>query len=98
MSRTPLNLKDCEVVLGGELWNIKFVRRHQLPKGWQDYGYCDWDKRTIYVRKDRCKRAVVDTLIHEMRHAQHPVLFEAEDFVNRTSTEITNGLLATGII
>ena len=93
-----LQLKDCEVVLGGEKWQIKFVRRRNLPKGWQDYGHCDWTNRTIYVRKDRCKRAVIDTLIHEMRHAQNPILFEAEEFITWTSTEIANGLIATGAV
>jgi hypothetical protein len=88
--------KDAEVILGGNTWTIKFVTRKDLPKN--HYGDCDWDKRVIRVRRDLCLRSVLDTLIHECRHGQHEVMFEAESFIDRTSTELADALIKTGFI
>lgn len=89
-------MQDTTVTLGGEEWEIRFVRRRDLPKRW--LGSCDREKRLIMVRKDVCLRTMLDTLIHEMRHAQHPVLFEAEGYVNWTSTELAVGLIKAGVV
>ena len=62
------------------------------------WGLCVWDERTIYVRRDLSYRNVLDTLIHEMRHAQHPVAFEAEEWIDTTSTELADGLIYTGVV
>lgn len=88
-------MTDATVTLGGEEWQIKFVRRGhpKIPK--TKWGICDRINRIIYIRKDLSRRNVLDTLLHEMRHSQHPVLFEAEHFVNWTSTELADGLIAT---
>lgn len=88
-------MQNCVVILGGEEWEVRFVRRKDLPKGW--LGSCDRSTKIIRVRKDLCYRTILDTLIHEMRHAQHPVLFEAEEFITGTSTELAIGLIATGL-
>jgi hypothetical protein len=89
-------MRDTVVKLGGESWEIRFVRRRDLPK--DRVGECDWNSRVIRVRKDLCRKTVLDTLIHEMRHAQHPVMFEAEEFITNTSTELAIGLIATGLV
>lgn len=68
-----------------------------MPKK-RTWGLCCWDDRTIYVRRDLSYRNVLDTLIHEMRHAQHPVMFEAAEWIDTTSTELADGLIYTGVV
>jgi len=75
-------------------WTIQFCSRSHMPK--KTWGVCNRDKRLIRVRQDLCELNFLDTLIHEVRHAQHPVLFEAEEFISDTSTELAAALLATG--
>ena len=87
---------DFEIELSGRLWQVRFVRRADLRKGY--FGLCEYDKRLIRVRYDVCFKTMLDTLIHELRHAQHEVMFEAEDFIDRTSTEIAAGIIKSGIM
>jgi|DEB0MinimDraft_6_1074348.scaffolds.fasta_scaffold56524_2 hypothetical protein len=75
-------------------WKIEFCSRTNMPK--MTWGVCNRDKKLIRVRQDLCELNFLDTLIHEIRHAQHPVLFEAEEFISDTSTELAAALLATG--
>jgi hypothetical protein len=80
-------------VIQGEVWTIKFTVRKQMPRA--IWGDCDCERKVIRVRKDLSPLNFTDTLIHEIRHAQHPVLFEAEEFVSTTSSEIAEILLAS---
>lgn len=91
-------MQDAAVTLGGVEWHIKFVRRNHPAMRGKKWGLCDWTNKIIYVRKDLSRRNVLDTLLHEMRHSQHEVIFEAESYVNWTSTELADGLIATGIV
>ena len=88
-------MQDATVKLGGLEWQIRFVTKRQMPR--KTWGDCNRVKKVIRVRKDLSPKNVLDTLIHEMRHAQHPVMFEAEEFINETSTEIADGLVKTGM-
>lgn len=85
-----------EVILGGRTWQIHFVTRKEMPR--MTWGDCDKNKQVIRVRSDLSPQNFLDTLIHELRHAQHPVMFEAEEFVDSTSTELAIAILATGRI
>lgn len=76
-----------------EDWTIQFTTIKKMPR--KTWGDCDWGKRVIRVRYDLSPKNFLDTLIHEIRHAQHPVLFEAETFITQTSTEIADVLLKT---
>tara|TARA_R100001594_G_scaffold125731_1_gene162807 strand:- start:62 stop:346 length:285 start_codon:yes stop_codon:yes gene_type:complete len=89
-------MKDIETTLGGERWTIKFVRRKDMPK--KTWGDCDWEAKIIRVRKDLSIVNVLDTLIHELRHGQHQIMFEAEEFIDSTSTELAKALYDAGII
>jgi len=75
-------------------WMVQFEGKQKMPK--KTWGDCDREKRLIRVRQDLCEVNFLDTLIHELRHAQHPVMFEAEEFISDTSTELAIALLATG--
>lgn len=85
-----------EVTLGGEQWTLVFTTRRTMPK--KTWGDCDRFARRIRVRRDLSPKNFLDTLIHELRHAQHPVMFEAEEFINSTSTEIAEALIKTQAI
>jgi hypothetical protein len=89
-------INEIAVTIQKEAWMIKFVSIRQMPK--KTWGDCDWGRRIIRVRHDLSPKNFLDTLIHEIRHAQHPVMFEAESFVTTTSTEIAQILMATGKI
>ena len=75
-------------------WVVEFCNKTHMPK--MTWGVCNRNKQLIRVRQDLCELNFLDTLIHEIRHAQHPVLFEAEEFISDTSTELAAALLATG--
>jgi hypothetical protein len=89
-------MTDSQVILGGELWTIKFVKRKDMPK--KTWGDCDWDRKIIRVRKDLSPLNVLDTLIHEARHGQHQIMFEAEEFIDSTSTELAKILYEVGMV
>jgi hypothetical protein len=75
-------------------WAVSFETKRQMPQ--KTWGICNRKTRILRVRQDLCEVNFLDTLIHELRHAQHPVLFEAEEFISDTSTELAIALLATG--
>jgi len=90
-------MRDADVILGGQTWRIKFVNRKELPSS-KHMGICDWNQKTILIYKRLPLELLLDTLIHECRHAQHRVMFEAEEFIDSTSTEIAKSILQTRII
>lgn len=75
-------------------WTVRFEGKNQMPQ--KTWGVCNRKTRIIRCREDLCEVNFLDTLIHELRHAQHPVMFEAEEFISDTSTELAIALLATG--
>lgn len=89
-------MKGFKTSLGGVEWSIQFVKRNQITKN--NWGECCSDSKIIKVREDLATINILDTLIHELRHAQHPVMFEAEEFIDRTSTELANALMKAGMI
>tara|TARA_R100001086_G_C11758239_1_gene237336 strand:+ start:441 stop:737 length:297 start_codon:yes stop_codon:yes gene_type:complete len=91
------DLHDSTVILGKQPWDIRFVTRRQMPRK-SCWGLCKWNDRTILVRRDLCAKNVLDTLLHEMRHGQHEIMFEAESFIDLTSTELAEGLIKTGVV
>jgi hypothetical protein len=85
--------------IAGKTWTIYLLTRRQwqrekLPK--DTWGWCNRFKRTIHVRRDLSKERVLDTLCHEIIHAENELLFEAEEVVTRMGTDIAKALLATG--
>ena len=84
------------VTLGGQPWTLRFVPKSVLPR--KTTGLCLWDTREILIAKGMSAKDLLDTLLHEMRHGQHEVLFEAESYVTWTSTELAEALIATGLI
>ena len=84
--------EPLSIVLGGETWSLIFTTRRNMPR--KTWGDCDRRKRVIRVRRDLSPQNTLDTLIHELRHAQHPIMFEAEEFIDHTSTELAVALLS----
>lgn len=82
---------ETDVILGGVSWTVEFHTIKTMPK--KTWGDCNRAIRRIRVRRDLSPRNFLDTLIHELRHAQHPIMFEAEEFITSTSTEIADALL-----
>ena len=89
-------MNPVEIEISGEQWSIEFHTRRTMPKN--TWGDCHREKKRIRVRKDLSPKNVLDTLIHEVRHAQHPVMFEAEEFIDSTSTEIAEAIIRSGCI
>lgn len=88
--------EPVHVKLRDQWWKIEFHTRRSMPRG--VWGDCNIKTNVIRVRRDLSPKNFVDTLIHEVRHAQHPVLFEAEAFISDTSTEIAEALIAAGAV
>lgn len=89
--------EDVTARIGGESWDIFFVRKNhpRMPPG--TFGVCYWNDRRIYVRYDLSPRTVRDTTIHEVLHATCRMLFAAEEWVEQTATEINNVLTDAGL-
>lgn len=82
--------------MNGKVWTVEFVNKRNIPK--KHWGYCDRHKNIIKVRYDLSEKTVLDTYIHELLHSNNEILFEAEDFVSKLATALTNALLESGII
>ena len=87
-------MNDFSTVLGGIRWSVFWVTKKDMPK--KTWGLCCWESKTIRVRKDLSIRNRLDTLLHEMRHAQHVIAYEAESWIDKTSTELADGICESG--
>ena len=92
-------METIKTQIDGKQWTIHLLtrrqwKREQLPE--DTWGWCDRFARTIHVRRDLAKETVLDTLVHELIHAENEWLFEAEEVVTRMGTDIAKALLATG--
>lgn len=96
MARDPNVRRKLPVLIGGEPWSLLLLTRQDMPRN--TWGDCNRRTKTIRVRCDLSPKNMLDTMIHEIRHAQHPIMFEAEEFIGNTSTEIAEILLATGCV
>lgn len=90
-------MRDAVVPLGGRDWNIRFVRRKDLPSP-RYMGLCNRESLELLIYKRLPQFDLLDTLIHECRHAQNRVLFEAEEFIDETSTELARAILKTRVL
>lgn len=91
-------MEIVEVKINGERWSIRLLTYRQWKKQTlpaKTWGLCNRSTRTITVRKDLSKQTFLDTLVHELVHAQNELLFEAEETVTRMGTDIAKALLAT---
>lgn len=86
-------MNDFKTELGNETWTIRFRTKKECKGNW---GLCDRSTKTITIYNRLEGVDLLDTLIHEMRHAQHPIPYEAEEFINQTSTELAEGLDLAG--
>jgi len=91
-------MESVKTKINGCEWTISLLTYRQwnaarLPK--KTWGVCNRDTKTISVRVDLSKQTFLDTLLHELIHAQNKLLFEAEETVTRMGTDIARALLAT---
>lgn len=91
-------MESFTALLNGCEWTINLATYKQwkakkLPS--KTWGLCNRSTKTIYVRSDLSKQAFLDTLLHELIHAENELLFEAEETVTRMGTDIAKALLAT---
>lgn len=76
------------VEIGDDEWQVRTTRLYGL------YGDCCYDTKTIRIHSGSRGRSLLDTTIHEVIHAQHPDMPEAE--VSIRSTELANVLWKMG--
>lgn len=91
-------MESVKSEINGHDWTIHLLTYRQwnaekLPR--KTWGVCNRETRTISVRVDLSKQTFLDTLLHELIHAQNELLFEAEETVTRMGTDIARALLAT---
>jgi hypothetical protein len=87
-------MKEFKIKIDDDSWTIRFVTMREL--GGKKWGDCDHENRIIRIYKNLKSFDRMDTLIHEVRHAQAP--HETEDHINRTSTEIAVALESAGYL
>ena len=91
-------MESVKVKINEVAWTINLLTYRQwksskLPS--KTWGLCNREDKVISVRKDLSKEAFLDTLLHELIHAENEILFEAEETVTRMGTDIAKALLAT---
>ncbi len=91
-------MESVETVINGSVWTINLLtyrqwKKKRLPQ--KTWGLCNRSSKTIPIRIDLSKQSFLDTLLHELIHAQNELLFEAEETVTRMGTDIAKALLAT---
>ena len=85
--------KEVKIQIAGNEWTIKFTSAASMPR--KTWGDCDWKLKEIRVRDDLGAENFLDTIVHEVIHAQDERLFEAEDHVTARATEIAKALIAS---
>ena len=79
------------VTVRGKPWTVQW-----LPKidDLGSLGLCTWDYEVIGIKLDQPPKEVLDTVIHEMLHAEFPKM--SEEDVARTASEIAGALWRIG--
>lgn len=67
--------KKITFLIQGKKWNLKFGNPGST-KGIPDDAVCDYDKRTITLRRRKAKGSLLNCLAHELLHARCPDLEE----------------------
>jgi len=60
-------------------------------------GRCDWESKTITICKQE-PDAMIEALLHELKHASCPILYEAEEFVTAQARVEREALQRTRLI
>lgn len=76
------------IQIRGEWWTVERARLESVDENW--WGDTDWDKRRIRIDDRANGHQFVDTLIHEMIHAEFQDLKEKS--VKQAATDIANAL------
>lgn len=77
------------------VWSVSLVRR--MPREYDDsHGAAFYDAQQIYVQRGESAQQTLDTLFHEMAHAELPDL--SEDAVGRLARHFAVVLLELDLI
>lgn len=76
---------DLPTPTGVQRWRIAFRKM-------RDYGECDWNARTIWLRSNQTREELVDTLIHEAAHVASGV--GSEPAIERLISRVAQGATA----
>ena len=87
-------MKPTQVMIEGNLWAILPSKRGEMAARDND-GECNFDDLTIRVYRDLGRHAQLETVIHEVMHAQQPDM--TEEAITRRAREITRALIRTGV-
>lgn len=81
--------------IDGARWRFRFVKSSQIPPDrWGDCDPPSNPKRTIRVREALKAKDRLETVIHEVLHAQHP--YASEQTVQQQSLELSRLLWRLG--
>ena len=86
-------MKRVETIIEGNIWAVEPCRRREM--GCDSDGECDYENLTIRVYRDLMPGLMLETVIHEVIHAQQPDM--TEEAVERRAREIARVLIKTGI-
>lgn len=81
--------RDLTEEIAGQDWKIRFTRLRGKAAGW-----CEYDKRKILVDTRLSGVALLETVVHEVLHAEFPWLTEAS--VTESAADIAKILAAIG--
>lgn len=78
------------MIIRGQSWQIHYT--HRLPSGVD--GQCDYESKTILIRKGLQGYNRMWTLAHEILHAAYPDI--CEDAIDGAALSVTRALWAAG--
>lgn len=90
--------REIPIEINGEEWTIRYTSKIKNRRGnpLTDLGHCVYRTKTIWIRSHQSRESEIDTVLHEVEHAQQPDL--SEEAIARNAKEQTAVLKACGLI
>lgn len=85
-------MQEFKAAVNGKRWRV--VLSPELRARYGCLGSCDAPTakhKSIYLEPEQSDESLLDTLIHELRHAEYPE--QSEDVVARRASELTRNIL-----
>lgn len=92
--RVPRGIVTLRVRIRDRVWRVRFMPAKSMGKDWGRCYTPAGRHPLIEVRRSLRGRNLIDTIVHELLHAQHPEM--TEEAVDATACMIARGLYAAG--
>lgn len=92
--RVPRGVVTLRVRIRDRTWRVRFMPARYMGKDWGRCYHPAGRHPLIEIRRSLRGRNLIDTIIHELLHAQHPEM--TEEAVDATACMVAKCLYAAG--